>query len=92
MEDIKVLRVSKESDPGKVAGAIVKGAKESGVIRLQAIGASAVNQSVKSLIIARSYLADENPVKDIRIVPGFAEVVLQGETKTSVIFTCTLED
>ena len=54
---MEVLRVSANSSPSSVAGAIASVMRTSGEVEVQAVGAGAVNQAVKSIAIARGYLA-----------------------------------
>jgi stage V sporulation protein S len=53
MDIIKVAAVSR---PPAVAGAIAGVIRERGRVDVRAIGASAVNQAVKAVAIARGYL------------------------------------
>lgn len=56
----KPLRVAALSVPKKVAGAIAGQMRDSGCAELHAVGPEAVNQTVKSIALAKSYLhADE---------------------------------
>lgn len=54
---------------------------------LQAIGANSVNQAVKAIAIARGYL--EEDFLDLYIQPAFRKLDLQGEERTSIMFTVT---
>mgnify|MGYP002674557301 CR=1 FL=1 len=64
-----VLKVSAKSIPNSVAGAIAGVIREKGAVEIQAIGAGAANQAIKSIAIARGYFcllytsdaADERP-------------------------------
>ena len=47
---MEILKVSSKSNPSKVAGAIANVFRESGTVELQAIGAGALNQSIKRLL------------------------------------------
>jgi len=66
---MRELRVSATTEPKKLAGAIVKTLKEDNRVQVKAMGAQAVAQSVKGLIVARVYLASE--AKDLDITPAF---------------------
>jgi stage V sporulation protein S len=48
------------------------------------IGAAAVNQAVKSIAIARGYVAPNGI--DLICVPAFAQLEIDGESKTSIKF------
>jgi stage V sporulation protein S len=52
---------------------------------VRAIGASAVNQAVKAVAIARSYLMPEGI--DIVCIPSFSEVMIDGQERTAVHLT-----
>ncbi len=78
----ELIKVSAKSRSTAVAGAIAGVMRESGFAELQAIGASAVNQSIKALAIARGYLKEDGI--DIAAVPSFTEVILQGAERTAV--------
>jgi stage V sporulation protein S len=78
------LRVSAQSRPNAVAGAIAALLRSDGHAELQAIGPQAVNQAVKSLAIARAYLRDE--ALDLRVAPGFVKVDLVAEERTAIHF------
>lgn len=78
----ELIKVSAKSRSTAVAGAIAGVMRESGFAELQAIGASAVNQSIKALAIARGYLKEDRI--DIAAVPSFTEVTIQGAERTAV--------
>jgi len=79
-----VLKVSKNSNPASVAGALSGVIRERGSAELQAIGAAAVNQAVKSVAIARGFLAPGG--YDIVCIPAFSEIEVQGEERTAIKF------
>ena len=81
------LKVSSKSDVKKVAGAIAKSVrnrKENEEITIQAIGAGAVNQTVKSIGIAREYLNPEG--FDISTTINFTDVDFNGNKETAIKF------
>lgn len=85
MEQDTVFKVSARSESGKVAGAICKSLREGKArVTLQAIGAGAINQATKSLIIARSYLASEQ--SDICWNASFYDVTIENDGHTAVRF------
>ena len=57
-------------------------AVEAGRAEIQAIGAGAVNQAVKALIIATGYLKGDGI--DVVAVPEFVELEIEGNTRTAV--------
>ena len=81
------LKVSSKSSPASVAGAIAGLIKDGKPVRIQSVGAGAVNQAVKAVAIARGYLI---PVGiDITCAPSFAEIVINDETRTAIRFVVT---
>ena len=54
---MEVVKVSAHSVPKSVAGAIAAVIREKNEVEVQAVGAGAANQAVKSIAIARSYMA-----------------------------------
>jgi len=78
------LRVSAQSRPNAVAGAIAALLRLEGTVEMQAIGPHAVNQAVKSLAIARSYL--EQDALDLVVAPGFVKLELHEEERTAMRF------
>jgi len=77
-----VLKVASSSNPSSVAGALVKNMQEGKDVELLAVGAGAVNQSVKAVAIARGYISPQGV--DITIKPGFEDVEIEGKKKTAV--------
>lgn len=58
--------------------------REQGKVEIQAIGAGAVNQSIKAIAVARSYLVQDGIA--ICCVPSFVDLVLGGEDRTGIRF------
>ncbi len=77
-----VLRVSAQSNPNSVAGALAGVLRERPAAELQAIGAGATNQAVKAIAIARSYL--ESSGIDLVCVPAFTDVTIDGKDRTAI--------
>lgn len=83
-EYMDFLKVSSKSSPASVAGAIAGLIKDGNPVRIQSIGAGAVNQAVKAIAIARGYLAPSGI--DVACVPSFVELEINGETRTGIRF------
>ncbi len=81
------VRVSSDSNPYKTAGAIAAMLRENRQVTVQAIGAAALNQAIKSLIYARRYLEGDN--LDFALVPSFHDIEVQTSVKTAVRLTVT---
>ena len=77
-----IIKVAVSSRSTAVAGAIAGVMRERGHVDVQAIGAGAVNQAIKAVIIARGYL--ELDGIDIICIPAFVEVVIDGQERTAV--------
>jgi len=77
-----IIKVAATSRSTAVAGAIAGVMRERGHVNVQAIGAGAVNQAVKAVIIARGYL--ELDGIDVVCVPSFVEVIIDGQERTAV--------
>ncbi|MBO8167806.1 MAG: stage V sporulation protein S [Thermoanaerobacteraceae bacterium] len=81
---MELLKVSNNSQPKSVAGAIAALIRQHGQAELQAIGAGAVNQAVKSIAVARGYLASNGV--DLVMVPAFHELEIDGAVRTAIRF------
>ena len=81
---METLKVSSSSVPKSVAGAIAAISRNSMQVDLVAIGASAVNQAVKSIAIARGYVAPNGI--ELVCIPSFSQIEVDGLTKTSIHF------
>lgn len=82
--EMEVLKVSSTSQPKAVAGAIAAILRNGNPVEMQAIGAGAVNQAVKSIAVARGYVAPNGI--DLVAIPAFFQLEVNGETKTSIKF------
>lgn len=82
--DVDILKVSSQSKPKAVAGALAAVLREHGSAEVQAVGAGAVNQAVKAIAIARGFVAPNGI--DLITVPAFHEVAIEGEERTAIKF------
>ena len=82
---MEVLKVSAHSRSTAVAGAIAGVVREKGRAEVQAIGAGAVNQAIKAVAIARSYLTLDG--LDVICIPTFTEVLIGDQERTALKFT-----
>jgi stage V sporulation protein S len=80
----EVLKVSADSKPKAVAGAIAAVLREKGLVELQAVGAGAVNQAVKAIAISRGFVAPNGI--DLVAIPAFTKVDIEGEERTAIRF------
>ena len=79
---METLKVSANSVPKSVAGAIANIVRDNRPVEVVAIGAAAVNQATKSIAIARGYVAPNGI--DLICIPAFNQVEIEGVTKTSI--------
>ena len=83
-----IIKVSGKSRTSAVAGAIAGVFRENKRVEVQAIGASAINQSVKAMALARSYLAEDG--YDVVFFPEFVDVEIDEKIRTAIRFTVEL--
>lgn len=79
---MNMIKVSAASRTSGVAGAIAGIVREHHRAEIQAIGAGAVNQAVKALIIATGYLRLDGI--HVSCVPEFAEVTIEDKVRTAI--------
>ena len=78
------LRVSAGSNPQSVASAIAHAIYENKSVKLRAVGAGAVNQAVKSIAIARGYVAPRG--LDLTCKPGFTTIESRDGEISAIVF------
>ena len=78
----EILKVSSKSNPNAVAGAIAGLITEDKKVELQAIGAGAINQTVKAIAIARGFVAPSG--KNLVCIPAFTDIVIDGDERTAI--------
>lgn len=81
---MEILKVSASSNPKSVAGALAAVVREKLCVELQAVGAGAVNQSIKAIAIARGYVAPNG--LNLICIPAFSEIMIDGEERTAIRF------
>ena len=79
-----IIKVSGTSRTSAVAGAIAGVVREHKRAEVQAIGASAINQAVKAMALAKGYLANDG--YDIVFVPEFVDVQIDDKVRTAIKF------
>ncbi len=80
-----IIKVSGTSRTSAVAGAIAGVVRENKRAEVQAIGASAINQAVKAMALARGYLTNDG--YDIIVIPEFVDVQIEDKVRTAIKFT-----
>jgi stage V sporulation protein S len=79
---MEMIKVSANSRTSAVAGAIAGVVREHHRAEVQAIGAGAVNQAMKALILATGYL--KNDGIHVSCVPEFADVTIEDKVRTAI--------
>jgi len=77
-----VIKVKANSRTAAVAGAIAGVMREHRYAEVQAIGAGAVNQAIKALVLAKGYLAEDGI--PIICIPEFVDVDIDGKVRTAI--------
>ncbi len=80
-----IIKVSGRSRTAAVAGAIAGVVRDYQRAEVQAIGAGAVNQAVKAMALAKSYLAEDG--YNVIFIPEFVDVVIEDKIRTAIKFT-----
>lgn len=79
-----IIKVSGKSRTAAVAGAIAGVVREHQHAEVQAIGASAINQAVKAMALAKNYLMEDGYA--IVCIPEFVDVDIEGKVRTAIRF------
>lgn len=79
---MEILKVSSNSVPNSVAGALAGVLRENGTAEMQAVGAGALNQAVKAVAIARGFVAPSGI--DLICIPAFTDIQIDGEDRTAI--------
>ena len=79
---MEMIKVSANSRTSAVAGAIAGVVREHHRAEVQAIGAGAVNQAMKALILATGYLRNDGI--HVSCVPEFADVTIEDKVRTAI--------
>lgn len=79
---MEIIKVSSKSNPNNVASAISNIIKKDNIIDVQVVGAGALNQLVKSIIICRGLLAPLGI--NIVCVPSFVNLQINDSIKTGI--------
>lgn len=77
-----MIKVSANSRTSAVAGAIAGVVREHHRAEVQAIGAGAVNQAMKALVLATGYLKNDGIF--VTCVPEFADVTIEDKVRTAI--------
>jgi stage V sporulation protein S len=80
--EVSMIKVSATSRTSAVAGAIAGVFREHKHAEVQAIGAGAVNQAIKALVLATGYLKLDGI--EVTCVPEFADVTIDDKVRTAI--------
>lgn len=81
---MEILKVSGQSQPKAVAGALAAVLRDNSTAEIQAVGAGAINQAVKAIAITRGFVAPNGI--DLVAIPAFSEVNIDGQNRTAIRF------
>ena len=79
---MELIKVAADSRPSKVAGAIARVIREHKHAEVQTVGAGAVNQAMKALVLATRYLKEDGI--NVVFVPEFIDVTIEGNVRTAI--------
>ncbi|MGN0974074.1 MAG: stage V sporulation protein S [Bacilli bacterium] len=79
---METLKVSSKSNPNSVAGALANVLKDNDNVEIQAVGAGALNQAIKSIIICRGFVAPSG--KNLKCIPAFTDITIDGDERTAI--------
>lgn len=88
--DESILRIRSNSNTQAVASALSHAVFDSRKVKLRAIGAGAVNQAVKSMAIARGYVATRGI--DLSFRPGFETLTMPDGEISAIVFYVKVTD
>lgn len=84
------IKVSSKSEAKSVAGMIFAMIKENEETFITAIGAGAVNQSIKAVIVANGFLAPHG--KRIKIEPCFSQAIIDDGEVSAIKLKLIVEE
>jgi stage V sporulation protein S len=82
---METLKVSSQSNPNSVAGAMAGVLRRVGIVEVTVVGAGALNQAMKAVVITRSHVAADG--LDPVCIPSFTEVDIDGQHRTAIRLT-----
>ncbi len=85
-----IIKVKANSRTAAVAGAIAGVMREHKHADVQAIGAGAVNQAIKALVLAKGYLQEDGIA--IVCIPEFVDVEIDGKIRTAIKLVVDLKE
>jgi stage V sporulation protein S len=89
MEEIKVLRVSSGTDAIKLGSTIAHSVYANEPVSMRAIGPGPVNQAMKAVAIAQSYVGAKG--HRLSVIPGFTDVEMDDGIVTALTFRIVVD-
>lgn len=86
---MSVIKVKAVSRTAAVAGAIAGIFRDMKHAEVQAIGAGAVNQAVKAMVLAKNFLAQDGI--EVVFIPEFVNVEIEGKVRTAIRFVIDIK-
>lgn len=83
-----LIKVSGTSRTSAVAGAIAGVFRDNKRADVQAIGAGAVNQAIKAMVLAKGYLLEDG--FEVIFIADFVEVEIEDKVRTAIRFAVEL--
>ncbi len=82
--EVSIFKVASDTNTHKIGSAISQAFLKDKNLEIHAVGAGAVNQAVKGLVIARGFLASSGV--GLAVQPFFKDLEVDSVMKTAVIF------
>lgn len=79
---MEIMKVSSNSTPTSVAGALSSMIRDKESVTIQVIGAAALNQAIKAIAIARGYVVSAG--LDLACTPAFHDLVIDDKIVTAI--------
>jgi len=83
----EIIKVSAKTMPKLAAGAIAGAVRKSGLAKVQAVGASAINQAVKAIAIAAKFIEQDAEKAELVCRPAFLNTMIGDKEKTAMEFS-----
>ncbi len=80
-----IIRVSSKTNCSSAAGAISQQMRDEGTVNIQIVGAGALNQAVKAIIISRGHLAPQG--FDLICRMSFVNLIIDEKERTGIRIT-----
>jgi stage V sporulation protein S len=77
-----ILKAGAQTEPAALAGAIAEVIRKEDRVDVVSIGAGALNQAIKAIVIARSFLITNGI--DLVCRPAFQDIEIDGLERTSI--------